>query len=119
MLNVWEGLEGPVEGRRFVELWGIEGTVLFDDKGVAEQLGIKGVPTNIFVRPDGTVLEVGASTPEDLEAAVRRLLGPEADIDPPAQAEWHWQQDVEHIDKHITLRNDRNLEAEADPAALD
>jgi thioredoxin-like negative regulator of GroEL len=117
-LNVWEGLEGPVEGRRFVELWGIEGTVLFDEQGLAERLGIKGVPTNIFVRPDGTVAEVGASTPEDLEAAVRRLLGPEAEIDPRVQAEWHWQQDVEHINEHITLRNDRNLGAESGSGPL-
>ncbi len=50
---------------------------------------------------------------------MRRLLGPAADIDPPVAAEWHWQQEVEHIDKHITLRNDRNLEATADPTPLD
>lgn len=117
MLNVWEGLEGPVEASRFVELWSIEGTVLFDDKKYVEQLGIKGVPTNIFVAPDGTVAEVGASRPEDLEAAVHRLLGPGADVDPPVRPEWHWQQDVEHIGKHITVRSDKNLAEESPEAA--
>lgn len=52
-------------------------------------LGIRGVPTNIFVAADGTVREVGAVTPEALEAATRRLLGPGAPIDPPENA-WRW-----------------------------
>lgn len=106
-MNVWEGLEGALEARRFAELWGIEGTILVDDGSVVEQLGVRGVPTNIFVSPEGIVTEVGAVTPENLEAAVHRLLGPGADIDPPQAVEWHWQQDPDHIDKHITVRNDR------------
>lgn len=105
-MNVWEGVEAAEEARRFKELWAIEGTILVDDEGVAETLGVRGVPTNIFVRPDGVVQEVGAVTPGELEAATRRLLGPEAVIDSPAAAEWHWQQEPEHIDKHITVRSD-------------
>jgi hypothetical protein len=112
LLNVWEGLEGPVEAKRFVEMWGIEGTVLFDDCNLVEELGIKGVPTNILVAADGTVTEVGASTPEDLEAGVRRLLGPDAEIDPPKKNEWLSQQDAEHMGKHITVRNDSKLAPE-------
>lgn len=97
------------EAKRFADLWSVDGPVLVDaDGSVAAQLGVRGVPTNIFVDADGTVTEVGAMTPAGLEAAARRLLGPGADIDPPAVAsDWHWGQDPAHIEKHITVHSDR------------
>jgi predicted DsbA family dithiol-disulfide isomerase len=50
--------------------------VLVDEHGeLARQLGIRGVPANVFVDTDGTVLAVGASRPEDLEASTAHLLG--------------------------------------------
>ena len=61
---------------RFRELWGIEATILIDDTGAfAEQLDIRGVPTNVLVDADGTVAEIGASELDELERAVNRLVG--------------------------------------------
>lgn len=57
----------------------MDGPVLVDEAGdYARQLGVRGVPTNVFVDSDGTVTAVGVVRPEDLEAETRRLLGPEA-----------------------------------------
>lgn len=82
-VNIWEGVNPFDEARFFCDIWGVEGTVLVDEQGeLATRLDIRGVPTNVFVDSDGTVLTVGAVTPEDLEAATRRLLGPDAVIDP-------------------------------------
>lgn len=108
-MNVWEGVDPAAEARRFAELWSVDGPVLVDaDGALAAALGVRGVPTNIFVDADGTVTEVGAMTPSGLEATARRLLGPDADIDPPAPASgWHWGQDPAHIEKHITVHSDR------------
>lgn len=108
LVNIWEGVDPVAEARRFAELWAIEGTVLVDAGGeVAERLGVRGVPTNVFVDADGTVVDVGAVTPAELEAATHRLLGPDADIDPPAESSgWHWGQDPAHIEKLITVHND-------------
>jgi len=76
---VWEGTGARTEARDFCELWGVEGTVLVDEQGeLAERLGIRGVPANVFVDSDGTVTAVGGATPADLEAAARQLLGPGA-----------------------------------------
>jgi len=57
----------------------VDGTVLVDERGeLAERLGIRGVPANVFVDSDGTVTAVGGATPADLEAGARQLLGPGA-----------------------------------------
>lgn len=111
-MNVWEGVGMHEEARRFCELWGVDGTVLIDDDAaVAAMLGVRGVPTNIFVDADGTVMAVGGTTPEDLEALTRQLLGPDAEIAPKESREWHWDQDPEHITEHI-----HGYEAKADDA---
>ena len=61
---------------RFRELWGIEATILIDDTGAfAEQLDIRGVPTNVLVDADGTIAEIGVSELDALERAVDRLVG--------------------------------------------
>jgi hypothetical protein len=83
MINVWEGVGNVAEASAFCELWGIQGTVLVDEPGAyARRLGIRGVPTNVFVDASGTVTGVGGVAPQDLETEVRRLLGPDAVIDP-------------------------------------
>ena len=103
---MWEGVDPFTEARNFCELWGVEGPVLVDEDGsFVEQLGIRGVPTNILVDDDGTVTCVGASTPAELEAAVRRLLGPDAPIEPAAGTEnWSWDKDPDHIESHLARR---------------
>jgi len=83
MINLWEGVGSQTEATAFCTMWGIEGTVLVDDAAdYARQLGIRGVPTNVFVDANGIVTAVGAVAPRQLEAEIRHLLGPDAVIDP-------------------------------------
>jgi hypothetical protein len=99
---VWEGTGAYAEARGFCELWGMEGTVLVDEKGeLAERLGVRGVPANVFVDSDGTVTAVGGSTPAGLEAAARKLLGPGAlaGFESPAGAA---DSDHAQIERHVT-----------------
>lgn len=105
-MNVWEGVDAFKEARQFCELWGVEGPVLVDEDGAfVRQLGIRGVPTNILVDEDGTVTCVGASTPPELEAAVRRLLGPDTPLEAAVEADqWSWDKDPEHIESHLAKR---------------
>lgn len=111
-MNVWEGVGAFQEARDFCQLWGIEGTVLVDQDGqLVEQLGIRGVPTNILVDEHGTVTCVGATTPRELEAAVRDLLGPEHPLEDAANAEWHWQTDASQIQDQLEQRVVRGPEA--------
>ena len=99
---MWEGVGARGEAQRFRELWGIGGTMLVDAEGaVVDLLQVRGVPCNVFVDADGTVLEVGAVTPEDLERTTRRLLGPDADVDEPENRDWHWEKAPDHIARHI------------------
>jgi hypothetical protein len=82
MINMWEGVGGEAEATAFCNLWQIDGTVLADEPGeYAGRLGVRGVPTNIFV-DHGVVTAVGVVTPDELETEIRRLLGPDAPIDP-------------------------------------
>ena len=76
LVNVWESVDSFTEAARFADLYQVDGPVLVDESGAfAALLGIRGVPTNVFVDADGTVREVGASTPAQLHAAVTDLLG--------------------------------------------
>ena len=76
MVNVWESVEPATEARNFCNIYGVDGTVLVDETGeYAAALGIRGVPMNVFVDSDGTVCEVGATTPDELREAITRLLG--------------------------------------------
>jgi hypothetical protein len=60
---------------RFCEMWGIKGTILLDESlEYTRSLGIRGVPTNILVDSDGTVVGYGLVEPGELYAAVDRLL---------------------------------------------
>ena len=74
LVDIWEGTDPRPEVERFCELWGIEGTILVDETAdYAKQLGIRGVPTNVLVDADGTVVDVGLVRVDELEAAVARL----------------------------------------------
>lgn len=76
LVNVWESVDSFTEAARFCDIYQVGGPVLVDETGeFAALLGIRGVPTNVFVDADGTVREVGASTPAQLRAAVTDLLG--------------------------------------------
>ncbi len=77
--------------------------MLVDQHGeLVERLGVRGVPTNVLVDEDGTVTDFGVPTPAALEAAILRLLGPGASLDPAVPADgWHWQQEPDHIERHI------------------
>jgi predicted DsbA family dithiol-disulfide isomerase len=76
LVDIWEGTDPQPEVERFCELWGIEATILIDDTGAfAEQLDIRGVPTNVLVDADGTIAEIGASELDALQRAVDRLVG--------------------------------------------
>jgi hypothetical protein len=73
-VNVWEGAGAAEEAASYCERWGLEGTVLLDETaGYARQVGVRGVPTNLFVDERGIVRAVGASTFEDLLRDARRL----------------------------------------------
>jgi hypothetical protein len=108
-VNVWEGVGAFDEARAFCELWGVAGTVLVDERGeLVDRLGIRGVPTNVLVDADGTIRCIGATTPWDLEAAVRELLGPDAAFEEPGSSGgWHWQKDSGHIEEQLESRVNR------------
>jgi predicted DsbA family dithiol-disulfide isomerase len=56
-------------------MWGVQGTILLDpDASYAQELGIRGVPTNVLVDGDGTVVDVGLVRIDELEAAVEKLV---------------------------------------------
>ncbi len=104
MVNIWEGVGAASEAKSFCELWGAAGTVLLDETGeFATKLGVRGVPTNVFVDSDGIVTAVGATSPEELELETRRLLGPGAPIDPPGRP--HEERDLGHIERNIKSRS--------------
>ena|GEM_PF-1461810 len=73
LVNVWEGTGAAEEAAAYCERWGIEATVLLDETAAyARTLGVRGVPTNVFVNATGTVAGFGASTSEELlQEAVR------------------------------------------------
>lgn len=74
LVNVWEGQRAAGEAAAYCARWGIEATVLLDeDASYARALGVRGVPTNVYVDAAGTVLAVGATTSEELLAHATRL----------------------------------------------
>ena len=76
LIDVYEGTDPRPEVERFCELWGVEATILLDETAeYARALGVRGVPTNVLVDSDGTVVDVGLVEPAELYAAVDRLLG--------------------------------------------
>lgn len=67
LVNIWEGVGAREEATAYCQRWGIEATVLLDETATyARRLGIRGVPTNVFVDASGVVRAVGATTSEEL-----------------------------------------------------
>ena len=74
-IDIWEGTDPKPEVDRFVEMWGLKGTILLDETGdYARTLGVRGVPTNVVVDADGTVRAFGVSRLDELDRAVDDLL---------------------------------------------
>ena len=74
LVNIWEGVGAPEEAAGYCMRWGIEGKVLLDeDTSYAREVGIRGVPTNVFVDASGVVQAVGATTSEELFEEACRL----------------------------------------------
>jgi hypothetical protein len=67
LINVWEGAEASEDVARYCQMWDIEGTVLLDEEATfTRTLGVRGVPTNVFVDEQGIVRAFGASSSEEL-----------------------------------------------------
>lgn len=74
LVNIWEGKGAAEEIAGYCLRWNIEGTVLLDESAqFARRLGVRGVPTNVFVDAGGIVRAVGATTPEELLEEAARL----------------------------------------------
>lgn len=74
-IDIWEGTDPKPEVDRFVEMWGLKGTVLLDETAeYARSLGVRGVPTNVVVDADGTVRAFGVSRLDELDRAIDQML---------------------------------------------
>jgi thioredoxin-like negative regulator of GroEL len=74
LVNVWEGSGAAEEADAYRQRWGIDATILLDETAAyARRLGVRGVPTNVFVDRAGTVSAFGASTSEELLHEASRL----------------------------------------------
>lgn len=81
LIDVWEGAGAAEEAAGYCMRWGLEGTVLLDETAdYARRLGVRGVPTNIFVDGNGVVTGFGASRFEDLLDEAR-VLEPRLDVE--------------------------------------
>jgi hypothetical protein len=75
LVNVWEHAGAAEEAARYCEMWGIEATVLLDETAAyARELGVRGVPTNVFIDDSGVVRAFGASTAQQLLRESTRLV---------------------------------------------
>ena len=75
LVDVYEGTDPKPEVERFCEMWGVEGTILLDETAeYARSLGVRGVPTNILVDSDGTIVGFGLVELGELYAAVDKLV---------------------------------------------
>ena len=76
LIDIWEGTDPKPDVDRFCEMWGVDSTILLDETAeYAAALGIRGVPTNVLVDADGTIVDVGLVRLDELEAAIDRLVG--------------------------------------------
>lgn len=74
-VDIWEGTDPHTEAAIFRDRWDIGGTILVDEEAeYARLLEVTGVPTNVLVDGDGTVVAVGAVRLDELEDAVEQLL---------------------------------------------
>ena len=76
LVDIWEGTDPKPDVDRFCEMWGVDSTILLDETAeYAAALGIRGVPTNVLVDADGTIVDIGLVRLDELEAAIDRLVG--------------------------------------------
>jgi hypothetical protein len=76
LIDIWEGTNPKPDVDRFCEMWGVDSTILLDETAeYAAALGIRGVPTNVLVDADGTIVDVGLVRLDELDAAIDRLVG--------------------------------------------
>ena len=74
-IDIWEGTDPAPEVERFVEMWGLKGTVLLDQTGgYARSLGVRCVPTNIVVDYGGIVRAFGVTRLDELHSAIDLML---------------------------------------------
>ena len=74
-VDIWEGTDPKPEVDRFVEMWGLDGTILLDEPGeFARRLGVRGVPTNIVVDADGTVRAFGLARLDELQREIDLMV---------------------------------------------
>jgi hypothetical protein len=76
LIDIWEGTDPKPDVDRFCEMWGVDSTILLDETAeYAAALGIRGVPTNVLVDADGTIVDIGLVRLDELDAAIDRLVG--------------------------------------------
>lgn len=76
LIDIWEGTDPKPDVDRFCEMWGVDSTILLDETAeYAAALGIRGVPTNVLVDSDGTIVDIGLVRLDELDAAIDRLVG--------------------------------------------
>lgn len=74
LVDLWEGAGAAAEAARYCEIWDLQGTVLLDETAeLARSLGVRGVPTNLFVDEHGVMRAFGATTFEALLAEAQLL----------------------------------------------
>ena len=76
LIDIWEGTDPKPDVDRFCEMWSVDATILLDETAeYAAALGIRGVPTNVLVDADGTIVDIGLVRLDELDAAIDRLVG--------------------------------------------
>ncbi len=74
LVNIWEGHGAAEEVSGYCQRWDLQGSVLLDETAeYARMLGVRGVPTNVFVDERGIVQAVGATSEKDLMREAVRL----------------------------------------------
>lgn len=76
MINVWEHVNPEAEAGQFCQVHNVSFPVLLDTTGeYPRQVGVRGVPYNIFVDEQGVVRALGGTTPDEMQQALMTLFG--------------------------------------------
>ena len=54
-INVWERKAGPAEIKAYIESKGYNFPILFGDKQIAKNYGVRGIPTLFVIDPEGKI----------------------------------------------------------------
>ena len=72
---MWEHRDAPFHVRDFRDRHQLTYPLLLDEgEHYAVQFGLEGVPTNVLVDPFGRILEIGGTTPAELQRLIKRAL---------------------------------------------